>query len=139
MCLLKLLSQSFGTTHDVSRSHYHIKELSDFLKDVNDAVKSAFPNKKKKPRYTSVYVLLVSWEEDNLGVEKEIAELRGVFKTAYNFNTDLFKIPSIKAQRSLTQRLITFIEDHESRDTLLILYYGGHGCIDDTRSCVWSW
>ena len=30
------------------------------------------------------------------------------------------------------------MDDFEGRDSLLIVYYGGHGYMNDDRQCVWS-
>jgi len=57
-------------THDISLANYHIKDLKAFGETLTDAVAGAFPNKGKS-RYSEVHVLLLSWEEDNLGVITE--------------------------------------------------------------------
>ena len=64
-------------THDISQTGYHIKDLRTFGEDLTNAAAGAFP--KGKSRYNEVHVLLLSWEDDRLGVMKEISELRSVF------------------------------------------------------------
>ena len=66
-----------GRTHDISRIGYHIKDLHAFGEDLTNAVAGAFP--KGKSRYHEAHVLLLSWEDDSLGVIEEINELRSVF------------------------------------------------------------
>ena len=64
-------------THDISQTGYHIKDLRTFGESLTNAAAGAFP--KGKSRYKEVHVLLLSWEDDKLGVMKEIDELGSVF------------------------------------------------------------
>ena len=123
-------------THDISFSNSHIKDLKTFGDYVTNAVAAAFPNGRKS-RYTGVFVLLLSWEDDNLGVTSEINELKDVFNQRYNFKTEEWKIPSNRSHNKLGRRLLEFL-DHEGKENLLIVYYGGHGFMDDNRQCIWS-
>lgn len=36
-------------------------------------------------------------------------------------------------------KALEFIDDHETPDTLLIVYYGGHAKINEARQSTWSW
>ena len=64
-------------THDISQIGYHMRDLRAFGEDLTNAVAGAFP--KGKSRYHEAHVLLLSWEDDSLGVIEEINELRSVF------------------------------------------------------------
>ena len=64
-------------THDISQIGYHMKDLRAFGEDLTNAAAGAFP--KGKSRYNEVHVLLLSWEDDRLGVIEEVNELRSVF------------------------------------------------------------
>lgn len=99
-------------------------------------MRAAFPNKGRS-RYSEVHCLLLSWENDDLGVIKEILELQEVFDRRYNFQTEEWKIPGNRAHNSLAIRLVKFLEEYESEENLLILYYGGHGGMNDDRQCAW--
>lgn len=131
-------AMSLDTTHDISLIDYHIKDLKTFCEILKKAISGAFPNK-GKPRYREAHVLLLSWEGDNLGTISEVTELRNVFSNIYNFQTEEWKIPSGKSHYSLTMKIGKFITDYEKADSLLIVYYGGHGAMNDNRQCVWSW
>ena len=125
-------------THDTSLARYHIRNLKSFAETLNNAATSAYPNRGKS-RYTGVQVLLLSWVDDNLGVKKEVNELEKVFRQIYNFGTEIWDIPSgTKSHHSLAGKLWRFIEDYDDKDRLLIVYYGGHGGMNDDRQCVWS-
>ena len=68
-----------------------------------------------------------------------VNELRDVFNDVYHYATEEWKIPSSRSHNSLAYKLIQFLEEHETIDSLLIIYYGGHGGMNDDRQCVWSW
>ena len=126
-------------THDICLSSYHIKDLAAFGKSLSNATVDAFPKNWTTSRHKEVHVLLLSWEEDNLGVKEEIIELEFVLKQGYRYETEHWKIPSARSHNSLAMRLSNFLDQYERKDSLLIVYYGGHGYMSDSRQCVWSW
>lgn len=83
--------------------------------------------------------MLIRWEEDELEVEWELNELQQVFREEYGFSTEQFLIPIQNAHRKLNHKALSFVEDHEREDMLLIVYYGGHGAINKARQSTWSW
>src|SRR5450432_1451794 len=124
-------------THDISHVGYHVRDLKTFGETLTNAAAAAFPNRGRS-RYKGVHVLLLSWEEDNLGVLEEVLELQDIFRRLYGFETDKWKIPSHKSHNSLAGKLLKFVDDYDDKDNLLIVYYGGHGGMDDDRRCIWS-
>lgn len=124
-------------THDISLIDYHVKDVKEFGETVTAAAAAAFPNRGRS-RYREVHVLLLSWEEDNLGVIGELTELQTVFKDMYRFDTETWKIPNRKSHNSLVSRMTRFLDDFEADDNLLVVYYGGHGGMNDDRQCIWS-
>lgn len=84
-------------------------------------------------------MLLLSWEDDDLGVATEIADLRRVFDFSYHFLTSHWRIPSHKSHNALVRQVMQLLDESESRDKLLIVYYGGHGKMNEDRQCVWIW
>ncbi|KAI9712117.1 MAG: hypothetical protein M1820_001826 [Bogoriella megaspora] len=85
--------------------------------------------------YTTVRVLLLQWEEDDLGVGKEVEKLAAVFSSTkpdgYNFSTERWYIPTSSDKGDepeilLIKRILEFRKGAKQND-LLILYYGGHG------------
>jgi len=77
-------------------------------------------------RYADVRVLLLQWENDDLGVSAELKELEDMFRCLYRYNTERWSIPAQKPDRSLKKKITEFIDEYEGPDTLLIVYYGGH-------------
>jgi hypothetical protein len=84
-------------------------------------------------------VLLLRWEEDELNVQWELEELQDVFTKTYGFSTEAYLIPTENSHRKLMRKAVSFVEEHESDETLLIVYYGGHGVINKARQSTWSW
>ncbi|KAL8920844.1 MAG: hypothetical protein Q9208_006016 [Pyrenodesmia sp. 3 TL-2023] len=82
-------------------------------------------------------VLLLSWEDDDLGAATEVSELDFVFRHIYGYTTDPWKIPSTQSHIALARRILDLLIESASRDKLLIVYYGGHAYMNDQRDCVW--
>lgn len=111
-------------THDVSFVEEHIPSIEKFADDLQVAINAAWPTRKRS-YYKSVYVLLLSWEDDNLGVEEEIKRLGHVFTNLYRFAVEEYRIPRKKPGKATISRVSSFLE-MDAHDALLILYYGGH-------------
>lgn len=98
----------------------------------NDAFHGAFPVS-NSPRYLKGVVLLLRWEQDDLGVADDIAKLKDVFEHSYRFETESWLIPTHRPEAMLTKRIYDFRDHHCPNDQtpdeprpLLIVYYGGH-------------
>ena len=89
--------------------------------------------------YAAVYVLLLSWENDDLGVCTEIDQLAAVFGQAYDFWVERSLIPDKEPDGALEETLKSFVKKYESPRSLLIVYYGGHGALNEARLALWSW
>ncbi|RDW74874.1 hypothetical protein BP6252_06016 [Coleophoma cylindrospora] len=75
-------------------------------------------------------VLMISWadELDDLKTTKEVDDLATVFEDKFRYKVvkkrlEAGKRPQIQVQ----QYLANFVYDHDSNNTLLIVYYAGHG------------
>ena len=106
---------------------HHTEELATIEQlgeDLESAVKAGWP---RVPgiRYKCVYALLLSWEEDDLGVIKENERLRCVVKYTYQYSIESYEIPSRKPDAALKRRVLEFMDD-DVEDILMIVYYGGH-------------
>jgi hypothetical protein len=110
-------------THDVSFVEEHIPSIEKFADDLQIAINAAWLTRKKN-NYEDVHVLLLSLEDDNLGVEQEIKRLRHVFACLYRFDVREYQIPRKKPGKAAISRVSPFLglDDH---GTLLIVYYAG--------------
>ncbi|KAI0382901.1 hypothetical protein F5Y04DRAFT_34974 [Hypomontagnella monticulosa] len=126
-----------SATHDISRVSYHVKHLPEFAKTLEDSATRAFPNRGGSQRYKSVHALLLHWTCDDLFVLKELDDLEACLREEYNFQTETFSIPSDNAHLELMLKIGAMIKEHESSDTLFVVYYGGHARIDESRQSTW--
>ncbi|KAH7395585.1 hypothetical protein BKA64DRAFT_745783 [Cadophora sp. MPI-SDFR-AT-0126] len=111
-------------THDISLAGEHIPDIARLAADLQTAVNAGW-SRRHEIRYSKVHVLLLKWEDDDLGVETELEDLRHVFSDLFNYGVDVFHIPSEKPDKALKRRVFDFLE-HDGEETLLILYYAGH-------------
>lgn len=89
-------------------------------------------------RYASLHALLLSWEEDDLGVGEEVYNLGNVLRNQYAFDVRYWKIPVKKSTIRLAKLIVDWTEEHEGEDKLLLVYYAGHGWMDSSRQAIWS-
>ena len=82
--------------------------------------------------------MLLRWEEDELDIKSELDDLAKVFQD-YGFKTETWLIPTEAPLRKMMGKAVKFVEEHESEDTLFIVYYGGHANINPARQATWSW
>jgi hypothetical protein len=83
---------------------------------------------------------MMSWLDDKLGVSREVDKLQDISRNQYGFNTERWLIPANdRSQLDLTENALEFLRDFDSKDNLFILYYAGHGYINDDRESTWAW
>ena len=123
-------------THDISLVGSHVKDLDAWARILNQSISASHP-RAAGSRYTDVIVLLLRWEDDDLDVATEIAELDDTFRSVYGYRTEQWKIPSRQSHIALVRRILDLLAHPASGDKLLIVYYGGHGYMNDQRDCVW--
>jgi len=104
--------------------------------DELQAANRAFPNR-GRCRYKTVNVCLIRWQEDELQVKSELDRLCHVFEKLYGFNTQIWLIPPKASQIQLTSMTCSFLQEFDAEDNLFIVYYGGHGTINQARQNQW--
>jgi len=122
-------------THPPSYDFNHIKSFDTFKDDLSDALKRAFPTKKRK--YDEVYSLLIDWEEDDLGCASEIKDLDEQLQRQFYFKTERFSMPSLNSELVLQDKLVDLERAHRNCSSLLIIYYGGHGDWNQQGLSIW--
>jgi hypothetical protein len=125
------------------RPNAHYPHFEEFRNKANEALQNAFPVH-RRPRNTTASVLLLKWADDDLGVASELAQLREVFDQSYNFETEVWDIPSQNSDRELAYKVYNWRDRYcksglsEGQQLpLLILYYGGHAEESVGNTCKW--
>ena len=122
-------------TTDSTALSVHIK-VEERVYRLRASVENFFPSDKYP--YKEVHILLLSWEDDDLGVFDEVIELEDVFRKDYGYHSvRRWEIPTLKPYSKLEDELYLFRKDHSSNDNLLIVYYASHGYLDYSR--LWKW
>ncbi|KAL8991635.1 MAG: hypothetical protein Q9169_007796 [Polycauliona sp. 2 TL-2023] len=125
-----------SSTHPSNFDHDHISNLKVFSEDLQSAIANSFP--RPRTAYTSVHVLLLRWDEDDLNVQVELTMLKLVFESQFRFLCEQFDIPGRDPTRALQKKLYEFQDAHQGEDELLIVYYGGHGDPDRRGRSIWA-
>ncbi|KAI1334322.1 hypothetical protein F5Y15DRAFT_409735 [Xylariaceae sp. FL0016] len=94
-------------------------------------------------RYSSVYVLLVFWQDDDeSGVVRAMEELDEVLHKNYHFACEVIRIPPNASDgcpssgRWLSRAINEFMDKSDTRDVLKIVYYNGYSCLDEDREML---
>lgn len=89
--------------------------------------------------YTSVTALLVHWKENDIDPEKEVEAVRDLFEKDFAFATLTFQIPHLRPQQALNREISAFVASYSNEsDTLLLVYYAGHGDVDAKGRSIWA-
>ena len=67
----------------------------------------------------------------NNGVQGEIDNLERFLCAIMALAQKLYLIPSEDSQRCLQRKIFLFQEEHDSRNELLVVYYGGYGVLNE--------
>jgi hypothetical protein len=88
--------------------------------------------------YKEVHVLLLYWKDADDAFYKQLHNLGLRFQSLYGYDVEEWPIDSDEPYRKLNRKLFQFLE-HDEENALLILYYGGHGSINQDRHHIWLW
>jgi len=109
----------------------YLDNFEGFFEHFNRAAKSVL--RRVSRRHSGAYVLLLRWEDDDVGTEKEISDLEELFRAVYHYATERYLIPSDDPTTQLEYRLNDFRRASDNGTSLLIIYYGGHGVLDRSK------
>ena len=82
--------------------------------------------------YNKVEVLLLCWAQASvdLATKEEVEKLKAVFEDKFGYNATIANLDANRQGRLQVQvnaKVANFVEDHDGPQTLLIVYYAGHG------------
>lgn len=88
--------------------------------------------------YTKAEALLISWKDGGKDQQtfNDQRDKLGDELRAYNYRVETFDIPSFKPYQTLFLKLHHFLR-HDDPQTLLVVYYGGHGERNADSQLVW--
>ncbi len=93
----------------------------------------------ERVEYASVTALLLYWEENDISPEQEVNTFRELLEHEFGYASLTFRIPSHRAQQELNRQVSAFIADYSSQvDSLVLVYYAGHGDVDDKGKSIWA-
>lgn len=89
--------------------------------------------------YASVTALLLYWEDNDFHPEEEVDAIRELFERDFGFSSLTFSIPSRRAQQELNREISAFVSNYSNKvDSLILVYYAGHGDVEDDGKSVWA-
>ena len=114
----------------------HISSTSDLQAGVSRML--SMPG---RGRYSEAQVLLLYWQDDDSSVQSAVRDLADVFDHNYRYTFDIQAIPPYSetcrsSWRWLSRKMTDFVEDHDQRDVLKIVYYNGLSYLDPNREMV---
>ena len=88
-------------------------------------------NYKKPSGYLKVAVLLLCWDQDCVDMEtqEEVEGLKEVFEKKFGYSVTTFELSTENGglQVQVNAEVAVFVKNHNGQNTLLIIYYAGHG------------
>lgn len=118
-----LLNPSPAPSHDVSHVPNHISSLDHVAKQIHAAATEAWD---RRFSYHNVFALLLYWDDDDLDVAPEVVALESTLRHVYHYTTETWKIPTIKPDWDIKERLIRFLRANDALGNLVLFYYAGH-------------
>lgn len=73
-----------------------------------------------------------------MNVDWELDDLQKVF-TNYGFDTEKWLIPSQYSHLMLNNKVSTLVQKYNDQDSLVVIYYAGHGFTNSSRQATWTW
>ncbi|CAK7234171.1 hypothetical protein SBRCBS47491_008859 [Sporothrix bragantina] len=101
-------------------------------------INNANPN---RSRYDAVQVLLLVWSNDtDVEIREAVDDLAELLEKQYSYSVDIKAIPvdTQSPYRWLLSAISQFMNNHDLRDTLKIVYYAGDSYLDSEREMVLS-
>ena len=89
-------------------------------------------NYQKPSTYEKVEALLLCWQDNSndMSTKGEVKRLKAVFEKKFKYNTQIEYLDNsleTKLQVHVNATVAAFVKAHDGPNTLLIVYYAGHG------------
>lgn len=121
------LPQDPSTVDYESEDEKEDSDLQLLWSRVMDEGKYKFPS-----TYTKVEVLLLCWEHSctDVATKDEVDDLKAIFENLFNYHAEIKYLDTTIEQRlqiRVNAIVANFVNEHDGPNTLLIVYYAGHG------------
>ncbi|MCJ1249478.1 hypothetical protein MMC30_006702 [Trapelia coarctata] len=81
--------------------------------------------------YARVGAQFITWKDDDMRLKGyEVDRLQEILGKKFNYETHEYQIPALKSETGLLAAVSNFIDEYNSPDNLMIIYYGGHGYME---------
>lgn len=126
------LSSSASEGHGLPIHSLHEDEIQDAEYQVQWNITMGQGNYNHPSTYKKVEVLLLCWAQNSsdLKTTKEVDALRLVFEDRFKYHTTIQYLDNDNKQKLQVQIngiVATFVQKNDGPNTLLIVYYAGHG------------
>ncbi|KAL3420455.1 tyrosine-protein phosphatase non-receptor type 6 [Phlyctema vagabunda] len=129
--------QGLPVAHSNGNDLYQSGNYQDEIESHDSRLKASWDDnmgdlKERVVSYRKAFVLLLSWDKtvDDLHTDEEVKLLAAVFQKTFNYKIVpkvLTKDARRKAQVQVNRHLAEFVDEYDDTNTLLIVYYAGHG------------
>ena len=102
-------------------------------------MRQIYSNQQPHGLYKHKKALLITWNEGNQKAFKTQSKQLGEELRAYNFEVEHHGLKLGKPYATLSHHLSSLLNLHDQKNTLLIVYYGGHAIRDEDGGNVWVW
>ena len=116
------------STRSLVRGDKFKTDFSQAIRDINEGIQRSRLD--SKSHFDHVSVLLLMWENDDLGAEKEVRALGETFSKRYGYAVSVGKIPHRGgdggAYTWTYDTLREFKKKCDGPNNLMVVYYSGH-------------
>ena len=122
-----------GTIEEGGASEW--ETVSDFASNITRAAKNALSN--RRPCFKKVVAVIAYWETATRleHLRDQVNKLGRLFEDRFKSEVLVYKIPDTVTDRNFISTIGSELDKvSKDRDSLFILYYGGHASIVDSKS-----
>ncbi|KAL8711948.1 MAG: hypothetical protein Q9220_003644 [cf. Caloplaca sp. 1 TL-2023] len=115
-------------------------DLTEATAQIDAAIARGLPTHSKP--YKKVTVLMMHWDNDDMGVNAQERELAHIFTDVYNFTVESYLIPTTgKGGPAIyaAMHVANFVKEHQGPQNLLIIVYSGHARAEGRYPSATEW
>ena len=115
-------------------SRCHCLSLSKLGLDLASSLRKTLGDEGRR-NYKAVQVLMLSWNDNDTSIQKDMKDLQRVLEERFGFRTECLVISNVqRSNSSLEHEIFMGIRSHDAEDGLTIVYYGGSSNVSIARN-----